>query len=189
MSYELFKDGQRKFLTASERVQFITHAQKLSAPAKTFCLMVAHTGCLISEAVKIECQHINFEKKCVHIQNSRKQNDGSERQVPLSDAFLDQLKMTQHFYLTENQKTQRLWSWTVRTGYRKIITVMKEAKIEGIHASPIGLRHGFGAYCVEKNIPLNYIQKWMGHSSVHHTCFYLTLLKKTEREIATKLWE
>ena len=50
------------------------------------------------------------------------------------------------------------------TAWRQVHAVMEEAKLSGVKASPKGLRHGFGVTAVSAGIPLNLIQKWLGHA-------------------------
>ena len=42
---------------------------------------------------------------------------------------------------------------------------MQDAGLAGPHASPKGLRHGFGVQAVSKGIALNMVQKWLGHTA------------------------
>ena len=65
---------------------------------------------------------------------------------------------------------------------------MKKAEIEGICATSKGIRHGFGVLCVRTGVPLNYIQKWMGHSTLEATRVYFSALEQNERSFAEKLW-
>jgi len=65
------------------------------------------------------------------------------------------------------------------TGWRKIKEIMVLADITGPHASPKGLRHGFGVYAVaECEIPLNMVQKWMGHKELKTTAIYANAVGK-----------
>jgi len=71
----------------------------------------------------------------------------------LPELFLDELQMVHNIKKHQkNPKTKkdRLWTWTRNTGYRKIMAIMKLAKIEGVHACPKGLRHSFAIHCLEK---------------------------------------
>lgn len=66
----------------------------------------------------------------------------------------------------------RLWTWEQKTAWRKVHAVMKASGVDGAQASAKGLRHGFGVACVEKQIPLNMISKWLGHASPTTTAIY-----------------
>ena len=58
------------------------------------------------------------------------------------------------------------------TGWRRIREVMAQAGIRGPHASPKGLRHGFGVAAVTSGVPLNLVQKWLGHAQLSTTAIY-----------------
>jgi site-specific recombinase XerD len=85
--------------------------------------------------------------------------------------------------------TGRLWTFSRKTGYRIVKQVMEAAGIKGVPACPKGLRHGFGVACVEANIPLPTIAKWMGHSSIETTAIYLNVIGKEERGLARRTWK
>ena len=75
------------------------------------------------------------------------------------------------------------------TASRRVDGVMQVAKISGIQACPKGLRHAFAIACLEMQIPLNLISKWLGHSSVITTAIYANALGEEERNIAARLWK
>ena len=192
MPYELITpDRRRRYLTVAEKTQFISAAQSFNPIARTFCNMLANTGCLISEALNMQHDDIDFVKGEITVHSLRKRKGSDKRQIPLSNTFLRELQVahTIHIGRSNNKKPQKLWSWSRSTGYRRVKTAMKKAGIEGLHATPIGLRHSFGIHCVEKEIPLNFIQKWLGHSSMDVTCMYLIALNQDERTIAGRLWQ
>lgn len=186
------KDGQRKFLTTKERNAFLVKTKELSPINRTFCLMLAHTGCLISEAINIREKDINLSKCTVTIQTLRKRNNPNKdivRVVPLSDYFVTELAFA-HKLNAQNMSSSdaKLWNWSRGNGFLKVKKVMQAASIEGLHATPMGIRHTFGLYCVEKEIPLTFIRKWMGHSSLAITEMYSLFAKQDEREMAERIW-
>ena len=61
-------------------------------------------------------------------------------------------------------RSLRLWSWSPVTAWRHVKAVMQMAGIKGMQASPKGLRHGFGVVAVQARIPLNLVQRWLGHA-------------------------
>lgn len=68
-------------------------------------------------------------------------------------------------------------------------TVMDAAEISrGQHATPKGLRHGFGVHAVRAGVPLNLVQRWMGHASMTTTAIYLQVVGAEERELAERMW-
>ena len=57
------------------------------------------------------------------------------------------------------------------------------------HASPKGLRHGFGVAAVSAGIPLNLVQKWLGHAQLSTTAIYADAVGAEEKDIARRMWD
>jgi integrase/recombinase XerD len=74
------------------------------------------------------------------------------------------------------------------TGWRAVHAVMLAAGLAGVHASPKGLRHGFGVAAVTAGIPLNLVQKWLGHAQLRTTAVYANAVCAEEKDIAKRMW-
>ena len=74
------------------------------------------------------------------------------------------------------------------TGWRAVHAVMQAAGLEGVPASPKGLRHGFGKTAVAAGIPLNLVQKWLGHAQLTTTAIYADAVGAEEKDIARRMW-
>jgi site-specific recombinase XerD len=75
------------------------------------------------------------------------------------------------------------------TAWRQITAVMRAAGIDGPQASPKGLRHGFGVAAIEAGIPLNMLQKWLGHAQLSTTAIYAEAMGAEEMALARRLWQ
>lgn len=84
--------------------------------------------------------------------------------------------------------TQPLWSWGRTQSWRIVKSTMVKAHISGLQACPKGLRHGFGVHAVRTGVPLNILQKWLGHSSMETTAIYANATGPEERDIAERMW-
>ncbi|HRD76437.1 MAG TPA: tyrosine-type recombinase/integrase, partial [Hyphomicrobiaceae bacterium] len=51
-----------------------------------------------------------------------------------------------------------------------------------------GLRHAFGLHAIRCGVPLNLVQRWLGHASITTTVIYLQALGPEEREFAARMW-
>jgi len=88
-----------------------------------------------------------------------------------------------------DERDQHLWRFTRFRGWQLVKAVMREASIvEGPHMTPKGLRHSFGIHAVRSGVPLNLVQRWLGHASMKTTAIYLDALGEEEREIAARMW-
>lgn len=177
--------GQRKYLTRRERDAFLRTAATYNRCVHSFCWMLAATGCRISEALSLSETSIDFEAGQVVIRSLKKRGRKVFRTVPLPPALL--------FMLQEGLEAgllcrDRLWPWSRMTGYRRVREVMRAAKITGRHASPKGLRHAFGVCAIQSNVPLNLIQRWLGHADIKTTTIYTDAMGPEERQFAARMW-
>jgi integrase/recombinase XerD len=51
-----------------------------------------------------------------------------------------------------------------------------------------GLRHGFAIAALEKNVPLNIVSRWLGHSNLQTTTIYAAFTGAEERGLAARMW-
>lgn len=184
-------NGQRKYLTGEERERFRAAAKKQVPEVMTFCLFLYWTGCRISEALAIMRSRVDFVGQAVTIESLKKRRRGVFRQVPLPDGFLNELDLVHRLKKPkrgELRKDWPLWDWSRRTATRRVEEVMKAAGIEGVQATAKGMRHGFAIVCLERQIPLNMVSKWLGHASLTTTAIYANALGEEERKIAERLW-
>ena len=66
--------------------------------------------------------------------------------------------------------------------------LMAASDVIGLHASPKGLRHGFGVQAIRQEVPLNLVQRWLGHAVIATTTIYADVMGAEEREIAARMW-
>lgn len=184
--------GQRLYLTESERTAFLEAAAKASREVRTFALVMAYTGCRISEALALTPRRIDFQQKSVRFETLKKRKAGVYRDVPVPDSVLDTLDMVHGLQerLRGKQGIQEpIWDWSRATAWRRMSEVMEAAQIpDGPHRCPKGLRHGFGVLAISKGIPLNMVSKWMGHASLEVTAIYANALGEEQRAIAARMW-
>jgi integrase/recombinase XerD len=53
---------------------------------------------------------------------------------------------------------------------------------------PKELRHAFAVEAGQKGIPLNTIQRWLGHARIETTSIYANALGDEERNLARRAW-
>jgi site-specific recombinase XerD len=65
---------------------------------------------------------------------------------------------------------------------------MHSAGVSGAQASPKGLRHGFGVAAVQAVVPLNLVQRWLGHADLATTAIYVDAVGIEERDMVARIW-
>jgi integrase/recombinase XerD len=187
------ENGERLYFTEDQRNALLTAAAKAPREVRSFCNVLCYTGCRISEALALTPKNIDLSAKQIRFESLKKRKRGVWRAVPVPPDLLDTLDMVHG--IREIQKkgrariNDRLWTWTRMTAWRKMDGLMKEAGVkDGPHASPKGLRHGFGVIAVSKGISLNMVQKWLGHSQMETTAIYANAVGEEEQSIAARMW-
>ncbi|RYM05608.1 tyrosine-type recombinase/integrase [Sphingobium cupriresistens] len=186
MPWTIFnREGRRKYLTSNEIDRFVQSARAQSTDIYIFCCMMAFTGCRISEALSLTRESVDFEAKAVIVKSLKKRGKMIYRAIPLPPKFLTTLA---RWLKSDVSDDDRLWPWSRMTGYRRICEVMRDAGVKGGHAMPKGLRHGFGVRAIQASVPLNLVQKWLGHADIKTTAIYTSAMGPEERAIASRMW-
>jgi integrase/recombinase XerD len=178
-------DGIRKYLTAGERDAFLREAEQAARPVRTLCMTLAYAGCRLSEALTLTADRVDLAAGVLVFESLKKRRSGIFRSVPVPPALLDTIDMVHGIRELHgrrgNGRDERLWPWSRMTGWRAVHAVMQAAGLDGVPASPKGLRHGFGVAAVTAGIPLNLVQKWLGH-------VYANAVGAEEKDIARRMW-
>jgi integrase/recombinase XerD len=185
--------GERLYFTEDQRKALLSAAAKASREVRSFCGVLCYTGCRISECLALTPKSIDLSAKVIVIESLKKRKAGVHRQVPVPAELLDLLDVVHQIRTIQkkgrSQLNERLWPWSRMTAWRKIQALIKAAGIpDGPHASPKGLRHGFGVTAVSKGIALNMVQKWLGHSQLTTTAIYADAVGEEEQSIASRMW-
>lgn len=180
-------DGARKYLNADERGRFLAAAERVRGAERTFALVLAYTGCRISEALGLSAG--DFQSSgVVSIRCLKKRGKLVVREVPVPSWLAGELMPVHGSEPASGQRSGLLWPWGRTRGWQVIKDIMRTAGIAHAAASPKGLRHGFGVHAVCSGVPLNLVQKWLGHEDIATTAIYTNVLGPEERAIAARMW-
>jgi integrase/recombinase XerD len=184
------RNGQRKYMTTAERNTFLHAASGFDDVTLTLCWLISATGCRISEALAVSQHNIDWETKMVVFESLKKRRAGIYRTVPVPEALLDLLADV-HGLTRQGQSEAeaiRLWPFSRATAYRRIRKVIEAAGLQGQHAMPKGLRHCFGVAAIQSQVPLDMVQRWLGHADMRTTAVYTSAMGPEERSIAQRMW-
>jgi integrase/recombinase XerD len=190
---ELFYiDGSRKYLIWEERAAFLDAAARFPREVQSFCHVLAYTGCRLAEALALTADRADLTAHSLTFETLKKRKRGVFRFVPVPPDLIAMLDFVHDLRRAQRRKDRGkgvyLWEWSAVTAWRKVKAVMIMAGVQGYHASPKGLRHGFGVAAVQAGIPLNLVQLWMGHAQLSTTAIYAEAMGKEERDIAARMW-
>lgn len=186
-------DGRRLYLNAEERQAFLAAAAKAAPKSRLFAETLHYTGCRLSEALALTPERIDLAEGRIIFNSLKKRRDDVYRSVPVPADYLTRLELT--FGLRQAQrrpkkKAERLWTWSRVRGWQIVKEIMAQADIaDGPHRTPKGLRHAYGINAIGKGVPLNILQKWLGHAQLTTTAIYANAGGKEETEIAARMWD
>jgi len=190
--------GERLYMNEEERLALLAAADKAPREIRCFTRVLLFTGCRISEALELTPKSIDLSAREIIFRSLKKRQnqDGTpkivHRHVPIPPELLDCLEMV--FGIRQLQKKARsanvrLWTWSRMTAWRHVHGLIAAAGIaDGPWASPKGLRHGYGVNAACKGIPLNMLQKWLGHADMTTTSIYANASGEEEQSIASRMW-
>jgi integrase/recombinase XerD len=178
----------RKYLTAGERAAFLREAARAERQVRILCMTLAYAGCRLSEALALTVDRVDLAAGVLVIESLKKRRTAIYRAVPRPPALLDALDFVHGIRERQSQRSKgcgvRLWPCSRMTAWRGVHAVMEAAGLDGPQASPKGLRHGFGVTAVSAGIPLNLVQKWLGHAQLTTTAIDADAASAEEKDSA-----
>lgn len=174
--------GRRKYVNRTEVLRFIEAAAAEPPEVALFCRLLAETGCRISEALALSANRVDAEDGLVVFESLKKRRSGVFRAVPVSAELTRALHA-----LPIPVAGGRIWRWSRMTAWRHVSRVCAAARIVGPHATPKGFRHGFAVGALGAGVPLNMVQRWLGHADLQTTAIYANAAGPEERALADRL--
>jgi integrase/recombinase XerD len=183
MSGSLFDgSGVRKYITSRERLSFVRAALQEREAVSTFCLTLAFTGARISEVLALTASQIDASNEVVVFETLKQRKRRVFRAVPVPRTLIPLLTTR------GAGKNTRLWSWGRTNAWKVVKAVMRKAGIADSLCKPKALRHAFAVEAGQKGIPLNIVQRWLGHARIETTAIYASAIGDEERKLARRAW-
>jgi integrase/recombinase XerD len=179
-------NGRRKYLNQGEVDRLLYCSSQSDHKTSLFCKMIILSGFRVSEVLSLTKSALDIEMDYVVVRCLKKRGKTVHRAVPLPHEFV--LEMINYCKKAGLGNEDRIWGWSRMTAYRKITRLMDQAEISGAFASPKGLRHAFGVRALHSGIPLNMLQRWLGHADIKTTAIYANAMGPEERMLASKMW-
>jgi len=167
---------------ATPCLAFVYAASKEREAVSTFCLILAFTGARISEVLALTASRIDAGDEAIIFETLKQREKNIFRAVPVPRTMIPLLTMY------GVGKEGRLWSWGRTTGWKVVKAVMRKAGIAESLCKPKALRHAFAIEAGQKSIPLNIVQRWLGHAHIETTAIYASAIGDEERNLARRAW-
>ena len=170
-----------EYLEAQE-VDAIIRAASNSRAALLF--LVQWRACLrVSEALALEVRDLNLPTNHV-----RRGKGSKPRIVPVHPELHSALASSLQFgNIAQGDRLTRASRSTADRWIRSATEKAVEAGAipTGLRISSHTLRHSYARYLLMNGIPINYLSRWLGHSSIQTTLIYLELVPDPTGSLAT----
>lgn len=187
MTQSLFDpNGNRKYVVARERIAFVSAAIAEGGAVGAFCLTLAFTGARISEVLALNPEQIDASNEAIVFETLKQRKRGVFRAVPVPMQLIDLVTMIAA--TPKHEEHPRIWPWRRTMAWKHVKRVMKAAGIADALCKPKALRHGFAVDCGQNGVPLNIVQRWMGHARLETTAIYAGAIGDEERNLARRAW-
>jgi len=156
-------------LAREEETRLIAHAYRMKGERGLFIKTLFQTGARVSEFVNIKVEDVFFEEQMILITKAK---GGKSRYVPILPELAQELRT--HLgqrtvgYLFETNRATCYSS-------RRIQQIVKETATQAEitkHVYPHLLRHSVATTLLERGMPIEQIQKFLGHSKLETTQLY-----------------
>jgi integrase/recombinase XerD len=185
MTSTLFdRNGVRKYPVPRERLAFVAAAIHEEYAVSTFGLALAFTGARISEVLALTKPRIDRINEAIVFRTLKQRNKTTFRAVPVPTILIATLDIA----CARIQPESRLWTFQPTTAWELAKAVMRKANISKHLCKPKALRHAFAAEAVLSGVPLNMLQRWMGHARLETTAFYANVYGEEKRSLARRAW-
>ena len=148
-----------------------------SPKAKLLMLQQWRAGLRVSEALDLEVRDLSFDTPTPTLR-VRSGKSGKTRLVPVHPELHGALSSALAYgdisqgRIVEAHPTTA-WRW-VQTAVKRAeeLSAIAPGKRIGTHT----LRHSYARHLLMNGIPINYLSRWLGHSSIQTTLIYLELV-------------
>lgn len=184
MANSLFdRNGNRKYLVARERLAFVRSANAIGGEIGVFCLTLAFTGARISEVLALVVDRIDTADEAIIFRTLKQRRKMVFRAVPVPISLIAKLVTC-----AAGADTQ-IFPWGRTTAWKIVKDVMRDAGIADRLSMPKALRHAFAIEAGQNGVPLNIVQRWLGHARIETTAIYAGALGEEERALARRSWQ
>lgn len=175
------QEEQAKFLTITQYLDLIEYFRSREERSYLLLFILAITGGRFSEVNKLEMK--DLKEDTIHLRGTK--TETSDRVVEISKKDMVHIKQT--LEQLPKKKNGNLFDISHNACIKSFKLSMDKLDIN-LDRTPYSLRHTHCSYLISKDIPIEYISKRLGHSSIKMTLdVYSHLLDEHREEQANKV--
>jgi len=178
-----------EFYTKNELKAFF--AQTMNSSYRLIFLGLLYTGMRINELANVKWSDVNLDKKVIRV--SRKdgfvpKTDNAERAIPINEKLLAALNAIKEgkeasAYVFTSPEGKQLRERKTLVICKDVATAAKITDRAFLHK----FRHTFATHLVMNRVPIERVQKLLGHSSINETLIYAHLIPDDMHEDVSAL--
>ena len=177
---------QEEVLELFEATNQSHEQERIRLRDKAILVLLYSCGLRRNEVVNLEIKDIYFEKERIHV---RKGKNYKERFVPinlknariLEDYLYEARNEFYQSYLSEsfliNVQGTRLGGMSLSNRLKAIVKATQNKELEEKQITPHILRHSIATHLLQKEVPIESIKTFLGHTSLESTQIYTHLLE------------
>jgi integrase/recombinase XerD len=153
---------------------------------RTIFALIYSAGLRVSEAANLACSDIDFNRRLVHVRDSK---HGKDRYTILGDKtaaliakYLNRYRPKKYLFYSLRSVDRPIPIRQIQKTFRELAT---QANRKDAHVHT--LRHSFATHLLESDTNLFYIMKLLGHSSIGSTMIYLHMQRLDMLKIVSPL--
>ena len=173
---------------SSQEGKIVTAAVAEGGAVGSFCLTLAFTGARISEVLALTFERIDVNNDAIVFETLQTRRHAVFRSAPAPQRLFDFI-MGPNIGPETSATGTRLWPWGRTTAWKHVKRIMKIAGIADPLCKPKALRHGFAVDAGQNGVPLNMVQRWLGHARLETTALYAGAVGEEERNLARRSWK
>lgn len=152
----------RREINDAELERFLVSSRLEAAHKRTFCFLVAYTGCNPTEALTLSIRSVDLAGAAVSFEGA----DAKPRSIPIPDELVKMFDVIHSVSFIKRElpeyEATLIWDVDRSTASRWVSTTMAAAGIQGRQACARGLRHGFAVRALSAGHSAKTVAYWMG---------------------------
>ena len=180
------KEEQFKYISIKHYLALMEFLKSRNEPSYIFLYLLSITGARYSDAINITYEDLNKASGIIHLPGTKTKNSKRDVEVSNKDIMIIKSKLSK-LPIRYNGKLFSLSHTAVNKAFKH---AKAEISLDDDNITPYSLRHTHTSYLLSKGLPIEYISKRLGHSSISITLdTYSHLLDEHKKEQGQRVRE
>lgn len=170
VSIEFFTDEEIESMKTYIQSHFKNRNKRSEVHRRYFLLVITllRSGGRIDEVLQLKPIDFNFQYDTIRMLTLKKRKE-SYRVIPMQQELKNVIMEYFLEYHIDPKSEQKIFPMKRQS----VDEYFKKMQVElGFRIHAHKFRHTFGVKCILSNVPVNVLQKWLGHSSIFTTSIY-----------------